>query len=79
MTPSILYLKSQIGETLVKNTLNNTIFTLNSSDKVYQKVMLTQDTFQIQIPNDKPTNRILVYQTNNNKLLHITDYILHKM
>ena len=31
--------------------------------------------FQIQIPNDKPTNRIFVYQTNNNRLLHITDYI----
>jgi hypothetical protein len=75
MTPSILYLKSQIGETLVKNTLNNTIFTLNSSDKVYQKVMLTQDTFQIQIPNDKPTNRILVYESSTNKLIHITDWI----
>ena len=31
--------------------------------------------FQIEIPNDKPTNRIFVYQANNNKLLHITDYI----
>jgi hypothetical protein len=31
--------------------------------------------FRITIPNDKPTNRILVYQQGTNKLLHITDWI----
>lgn len=44
-------------------------------DITYQRTNPTFDNFQIIIPNDKPTNRIFVYQSGNNKLVHITNYI----
>ena len=44
-------------------------------DITYQRTNPTVDNFQITISNDKPTNRIFVYQSGTNKLVHITDYI----
>ena len=46
-----------------------------TKDITYQRVNPTIDNFQITIPIDKPTNRIFVYQSDSNKLVHITDYI----
>lgn len=41
----------------------------------YQRTNPTVDKFIITIPKTKPTNRIFVYQSGTNKLVHITDYI----
>lgn len=46
-----------------------------TKDVTYQRVNTIVDLFQIIIPNDKPTNRIFIYQSGTNKLVHITDYI----
>jgi hypothetical protein len=53
----------------------NIIFNKTISPTNSLNINSSPSIFYITIPNDKPTNRIFVYQTNNNKLLHITDYI----
>lgn len=71
---------------LFQSVITSSILTKNeASDIAFNQILTnitmfirinpTIDTFRITIPNDKPTNRIFVYQTNNNRLLHITDYI----
>ena len=67
----ILYLKSEKSELTVKNLDNNTSFNINSTDKIYPKISLSNDKFQI---NSQITNRIFIYD-NTNKLVHVTDYI----
>jgi hypothetical protein len=64
---SLAYIKSDIGEINLGN--NKTI----SIDTKYQ--IVNSNTFVITIPINKPTNRILVYESATNKLIHITDWI----
>ena len=63
---SLVYIKSETGEINLGNNI-----TITRSIK-YQ---IDSNKFVITIPNDKPTNRILVYQSDTNKLIHITDWI----
>jgi hypothetical protein len=65
------YLKSEKSELTVKNLDNNTSFNINSTDKIYPKISLSNDKFQI---TSQITDRIFIYD-NTNKLVHITDYI----
>jgi len=53
----------------------NIIFNKTISPTNSLNINSSPSIFYITIPNDKPTNRIFVYQKNNDKLLHITDYI----
>ena len=54
---------------------SNMIPIILSSTTNFNRINPTVDKFIITIPNDKPTNRIFVYQSGTNKLVHITDYI----
>ena len=49
--------------------------TITISPSISLGISSSPFTFYINIPNNKPTDRILVYQSNTNKLIHITDWI----
>jgi hypothetical protein len=57
--------------------MSNTSFYLKSDPSINGDIIYQRDnsTFLVSIPNNKPTNRIFVYQSGTNKLVHITDYI----